>query len=83
MLTPIIVVFLIKAPMKRTIQNPIAAMVEIIKNASPTPEFKFGLLIDNGILTSVDMKSKIEMNIVPVRRSTQQQQFVNLHMFAQ
>ena len=67
--------------MKRTIQNPIAAMVKIIKNARPTPEFKLPLIVVNAMLASVNMKSKIEMNIVPVRRSRQQQQFVNLHMF--
>ena len=83
MLIPSIVVFLIKAPMKRTIQNPIAAMMKIIKNARPAPELKSGWVVFNGILASVDMKSKIEMNIVPVRRSRQQQQFVNLHMFVQ
>ena len=82
MLTPIIVVFLFKAPMKRTIQNPIKAMVTTINPAKEASELKPSLEAVIAVLAMVAMKSKTEMNIQPVRRSRQQQQFVNLHMFA-
>ena len=76
MLTPSIVVFLIKAPTKRTIQKPIAAMVKIIRNAKSAPDNKFGLIQIALIasIASVDMKSHIERHIHPVRRSKLQQQ---------
>ena len=66
MLTPSIVVFLIKAPTKSTIQNPIAAMVKIVKSAKPAPEFQSGLIFVNTMSANVSMKRKIEIDIQAV-----------------